>query len=130
MITLATRPSAPPQRRVTEQDADYQRLHTATVGKLSRTIRRYVRALRHSSHNVPAASTTVFIHQMTGTLRNAYSDAHREGQRQYWASVSRKTRGLPLLPEPPQRRMQDRLAWYALPSVSKMALEGQAAERA
>src|SRR5262245_58235949 len=100
-----------PRRRLTEHDAAYRRLHAATVGRLSRTIRRYVRALRHPHSAARNAASSFFIHEMTDTLRDAYTDAHRAGQAQYWSTVSKKTTGLPFAP-PSQQRLQQRLAWY------------------
>src|SRR5262245_25696384 len=97
----ATKPNTPQRRRTTEHDADYQRLHAATVARLRRAIRSYVRALRHPHSGHRNAAAAAFISRMTDVLRSAYEDAHTEGQRHYWSSVSKKTRGLPLLPAPP-----------------------------
>ena len=109
------------RRRITEHDADYQRLHVATVARLSESLRRFVRDLRRAaSHpDQEAHVLSAFISRHTMLLARAYAAGHREGQRDYWQAVSLRR---PPFTEPDERVQRQRLGFYA-PSVAKMAHE-------
>jgi len=105
-------------RRITEDDADYQRLHARYARKLRGSIATLVRGLRSGDQS----AVTAFLHRHTDLMRQAYLAAHEEGQRDYWQSVSLKQ---PPIAVPSPHLVERRLAWYALGSVLKMAREAQ-----
>lgn len=114
--------------RIDEHDADYARLHAATVARLQASIRRYVRDLRSSGHDArkQMAAAQSFVQRHTRLLREAYAAGWREGLRDYYdGGVSARGGKLPhdISTVPDDRQMGKRLSFYA-PSVAKMAAEG------
>lgn len=121
----ATVPSDP--RRRTEADPDYQRLASQTEQRLHAAIARLCSDLR--SGRVPATTAqSVFIHMATSVLEQAYTEAHAEGQRDYWQRVSARPHQQPLV-VPDEGMLRHRLGFYA-PSVAKMAHEALLAQQA
>lgn len=119
----------PDNRRISETDSDFQRLHAATVKRLQASIRQLVRDLRTAAH--PETALAPFIHRHTGLLRAAYDAAHVEGQRDYYERVSaqpnRWLRDLADLPQG-EATARTRLAFYGV-SVARMASEALQAYR-
>lgn len=107
------------RRRITEADADFQRLHARTVRALTASIRQFVRALR--SGEQPGQAQSAFIHRHTDLMRAAYQQAHDEGQRDYWQQVSLTPHKQPLV-DYDEHRLRKLLSFYA-PSIVKMAQE-------
>ncbi len=121
---------SPPAPRLAHDDADYTRLHVATVRRLTRSVRQLVRDLEHagSDDGERVRVATAFIHRHTALLGTAYEQAHKEGMRDYWGGVSLKQRGQPM-PPPSTDRVRQRLAYYAVVSCAKMAYEALTTHR-
>lgn len=116
--TLA--PAQPTANRITEDDADYKRLHAATVRRLTSSVRLFVRELRRAPDALGRnAAAQRFVQRHTALLRDAYTAGWRVGTGHYFAPISR--RGVPHVP-PTDAQMGRQLAFYA-PSVAKMAAE-------
>lgn len=115
-----TQPLLVDQRRITEHSADYQRLHAVTARRLRGSVNQLVRELRLDPHDASSAQSR-FIQRHMGILRDAYLAAHREGQRDYYAPVSRTPQRW--VQTPPTALVQKRLTFYGLGSVLKMARE-------
>src|SRR5258707_923481 len=129
-LTLLTQTQIPPPARLSHDDADYTRLHAATVRRLTRSVRLLVSDLRRagSDDGERAHAATAFIHRHHDLLARAYEDAHTEGLRDYWGGVSLKQRGHPM-PPPSIDRVKQRLAYYAVVSCAKMAHEALTVHR-
>lgn len=124
--TVTTTATTDPRRR-TEVDPDYQRLASQTEQRLHAAIARLCADLR--SGRVPATTAqSVFIHTATSVLEAAYTEAHAEGQRDYWQRVSARPHQQPLV-APDEGKLRHRLGFYA-PSVAKMAHEALLAHQA
>lgn len=126
-MTATTAPTTIDTRRISELDPDYQRLHAITVRKLRQSLARYARELRSGTRD-PQHVASDFITRHIALLSTSYQQAHREGQRDWYAPRS-------LTPDkwikPPRRtKLRQRLAFYAAASVAKMAREGMQAAQA
>lgn len=122
MTTAAT----PDTRRITEHDPALKRLKARTERELSASIQQLVRDLRRGESVGQAQSH--FIQRHFVILRNAYTEAHREGQHDYYQGVSR-TPDVWATGEPDHMTLQRRMLFYA-PSVAKMAHEAARAYEA
>lgn len=109
----------PDLRRITEDDPQLARLKSATVRKLTLSVRQFVRELRSGVQ--PGEAQSAFIHRHTALMKAAYVAAHKEGQRDYYDAVSRVP-GKWAKQEPDDGTLARRMAFYA-PSVAKMAYE-------
>lgn len=118
LVDASQRGAQPDLRRITEDDPDFQRLHTTTVKRLQRSVRQYAREVQRGE---PGADTR-FINRHISLMRAAYAAGHHEGQKDYWPAVSNRTVQHRYLP-PDEQQTQKRLAYYALGSVLKMAHE-------
>lgn len=119
--------AAPPsnRRRITEADPDFCRVKAHTIRLLTASLRTFVSDLkRHDPH-----AQSSFIARHIRLMQEAYQQAHQEGQRDYWQSVSaesvRHLRRHQVAAQSYQT-MQHRLHFYVT-SVAKMAREGKAA---
>ena len=119
--TTPTPSDAPDNRRVTEHDPQLVALKKRTERRLTLSIHQLQRDLKPDSGMPQGEAQSAFIQRHVGILRNAYLEAHRLGQRQYFDGVSREP-GRWAKMEPDGQRMARTLAFYA-PSVSKMAHE-------
>lgn len=115
-------------RRISEHDADYQRLHTRTLRKLRASLRQLVRDLEATPWHLRSERERVanlFIHRHTALIATAYEEAHREGQRDYYAPQSNTPSRW--LRDVPHARLARTLRFYALGSVNRLAVEALAA---
>lgn len=121
----------PDRRRITEHDPAFARIKARTVRLLTASIRALVRDLRPQSGVQQLEAQSVFIQRHISILRAAYRAAHREGQLDYYANVSREpqrwVRARTL--EPDEQTLNRRMAFYA-PSVARMAHEAVLAANA
>lgn len=111
----AARPSTD-LRRITENDPDYQRLHATTVGRLTRSLKQYIREEQRGDQGADSR----FINRHITLMKQAYIAAHREGQKDYWPGVSNRTVQHRFI-QPDEQQTQKRLTYYALGSVLKLA---------
>lgn len=105
-------------RRITEDDPDYQQLHSVTVARLQRSVRQYAREVQRGD----AGADTRFINRHIALMRQAYEAAHHAGQADYWPAVSTRSVQHRYI-APDADTTNKRLAYYALGSVLKMAHE-------
>jgi len=103
-------------RRITEDDPDYQKLHTTTVARLTRSLAQYIREERKGVQGADSR----FINRHIALMRQAYEAAHHEGQKDYWPAVSNRTVQHRYV-KPADEQTQKRLTYYALGSVMKLA---------
>ena len=108
-------------RRITESDRDYQRLHAATVRRLTASVRSLIADLRHGTPAQDAANA--FARRHTDLLKQAYLAAHQAGAKDYYQRVSRRPAKWANRVQPSERVMVQRILFYAAGSVLKMANE-------
>lgn len=115
-------------RRIGETDSDFQRLYAATRRDLAASVRRFVRDLRAArTDGEESAAQSAFIARHTTLMRSAYHGAYVDGQRDFYGAVSRKPNKYAQQPDP--QRTRRALAFYAAPSIAKMAHEAVMAKR-
>lgn len=130
-------PPAPDRRRITEQDADFQRIHGLVARALRAGVWAYVRELRLGRASEQDAAASRFIARQMATLRRAWLAGFWEGQRDYWNahSAKRSPQGHGALSAAhgvtvPEAKVRRALVYYGAASVTKMAREGaQSAQR-
>ncbi|HET8907373.1 MAG TPA: hypothetical protein VFN11_10460, partial [Ktedonobacterales bacterium] len=128
ITTLAATDNAniqtPDNRRISEHDSDFRRLHDRTLRKLRASLRQLVRDLEATPWHLRSERDRIaaaFIHRHTALLAAAYEQAHVEGQRDYYAPQSNTPSRW--LRDVPQARLARSLRFYALGSVRRLAVE-------
>ncbi len=117
--TITSTTATPDQRRITEADPAMARLKARTARQLSASIGQLVDDLKAGVQPVQAQSH--FIDRHLAILRQAYLDAHHEGQRDFYDATS-NTPDKWATHEADTALMQRRMSFYA-PSVARMAHE-------